>query len=489
MKRTITGLRIRERRRELGLKQVDLAKRVGISPAYLNHIERNRRTIGGGLLVKIGRELDLSLEQLDGSAERRLHNVLVDLATDPDLGKGQVDQTSVDEFIARFPGWARLAVSAYRGLRGAKAESDRLRDRLAHDPALAEAVHAMLTEITTLRSIAEILDTTQDIEPDRQRRFQNILHDQSRQLSQTGSSLAAYFDEAVEDRRHVSAESDAEEIFYRHRTEAMTAIRKSAATLHKALSGDGRDLEDALLRTLPGLSQRPNIRDFYTLARGERIDAMLTHLLTYREPPEFSVLIDDIVDRDDAHGDVAGIAVRLREILRRTVADEIRMPLDRFAVMGEGCDWDIDTLARACDDDSGLACRRLSLAVLSGGIAAAHVEIDLSGAVLHRGGSLDLLGRIRDIECPLWPVHEAGPDRAAPVVKSVRLSDGEFRVAIAVGQRRSPRANMIVMSPETAEKTVYKAMRGAAATDVGPSCRLCAHIGCRWRREEAIVYR
>ncbi|MGD8420382.1 MAG: helix-turn-helix transcriptional regulator, partial [Gammaproteobacteria bacterium] len=52
MKRNILGPRIRERRRELGVTQADMARQVEISASYLNLIEHNKRDIGGALLRK-----------------------------------------------------------------------------------------------------------------------------------------------------------------------------------------------------------------------------------------------------------------------------------------------------------------------------------------------------------------------------------------------------------------------------------------------------
>ena len=68
MKRNILGPRIRERRREIGVTQADLARQVEISPSYLNLIEHNKRDIGGTLLRKVANALDLPLDQLDGAA-------------------------------------------------------------------------------------------------------------------------------------------------------------------------------------------------------------------------------------------------------------------------------------------------------------------------------------------------------------------------------------------------------------------------------------
>ena len=157
MQRTATGFRIRERRRELGLKQVELAAKVGVSPSYLNLIEANKRRIGGALLARIGKELGLSGDQLDGAAERRLRDALEEMAQDPEIAPVDARLPPPDEVIARHPAWARLAAAAHRRKVALAGEVETMADRLAHDPALGQAVHEMLTEITALRSTSEIL--------------------------------------------------------------------------------------------------------------------------------------------------------------------------------------------------------------------------------------------------------------------------------------------------------------------------------------------
>ena len=55
----LAGTRIRARRLDAGVAQGELARRIGVSPSYLNLIEHNRRRIGGKLLNAIARALDL----------------------------------------------------------------------------------------------------------------------------------------------------------------------------------------------------------------------------------------------------------------------------------------------------------------------------------------------------------------------------------------------------------------------------------------------
>ena len=70
MKRNILGPRIRERRRDIGITQAALAKRLDISASYLNLIEHNKRDISGSLLRRVADELEIDLALLDGAADR-----------------------------------------------------------------------------------------------------------------------------------------------------------------------------------------------------------------------------------------------------------------------------------------------------------------------------------------------------------------------------------------------------------------------------------
>ncbi|MGL4310404.1 MAG: helix-turn-helix domain-containing protein, partial [Paracoccaceae bacterium] len=51
--RILTGTRIRERRLALARRQADVARAAGISAAYLNLIEHNRRPVGDHLVLRL----------------------------------------------------------------------------------------------------------------------------------------------------------------------------------------------------------------------------------------------------------------------------------------------------------------------------------------------------------------------------------------------------------------------------------------------------
>jgi predicted transcriptional regulator/transcriptional regulator with XRE-family HTH domain len=486
VRRTITGLKIRERRRELGIKQIELAQRLGISPSYLNLIERNKRGIGGALLISIGRELSLTLEQLDGSAERRLREELIELATDQRVGDPGVELSGAEEFLARFPDWARLATLAYKGLLEASARAELLEDRLAHDPELAEVVHSMLTEITALRSTAEILDSKTEIPGPQRRRFEAIVLDQSTRLSSTGAALAAYFEPSNRQSRGRRPLNDAE-AFVEVNAEYLASLNTLAVDIRGTIAGVEVDLERAFRDVLP----KHDIPRFdANSGRNDRLDA-LARAVAERHGCQDA---DRFLRAEGAGLDHETLVV-VREEFLCLLADGLRLPEEVFLARGREVAWGVEKLIQAFDEDRALVCRRFAAAAARGTASAvpegvpraAHVEMDFSGEVLRRRGALDLLPRAGGLECPLWPAHHVRSTTAGVVAQAVVLYGGEERLALALARARSPRADLLVFDPESLDGSVYEAVMSGQPTPVGATCRLCAHFDCAWRREPAAV--
>ncbi len=51
------GPRLRRLRRDLGLTQAAMAEDLGLSPSYLNLLERNQRPVTAQVLLQAGRDL------------------------------------------------------------------------------------------------------------------------------------------------------------------------------------------------------------------------------------------------------------------------------------------------------------------------------------------------------------------------------------------------------------------------------------------------
>ena len=56
------GGRLRRLRRELGLIQSAMAAEIGVSPSYLNHLERNQRPVTAQVLLRLAEAYDVDLK-------------------------------------------------------------------------------------------------------------------------------------------------------------------------------------------------------------------------------------------------------------------------------------------------------------------------------------------------------------------------------------------------------------------------------------------
>ncbi|WP_340108691.1 helix-turn-helix domain-containing protein [Pikeienuella sp. HZG-20] len=476
--RRLTGLRIRERRRRLGLKQNELAARVGVSAAYLNLIESNKRKIGGALLIRIGRELSLSPDQLDGLAERRLREDLIELAAEPGLTGADARPSAPEEFIARFPAWARAAATLHQRWRAATAEAEAMADRLAHDPALGAAVHEMLTEISALRSTAEILTEGRAVAPAQRRRFEQIMFEQSSRLAVTGAGLAAYFDDSASARRRPAPVGAAEEALSGGH-ELAEALEQMATTARATLAGD--DFETALRKATPRPPDAPP-----DAGRAERLALLAPAYAAQTRRRALFDLAEPYAPAGEEDADE--ILVLIETELARRLADAMLAPASGFIALGRRLGWDVGALARALDGDAALAMRRIACLGALGAPRAAHIVADASGRVLERRGALDLLPLSRRLDCPVWPAHraESGP----PLARLLTHADGARALAIAVKRPSGMATDMLVLDPDAIEGAAYAALTAAGAAPpepVGPDCRICAHDACPWRREPPIT--
>ena len=187
-----TGSRIRDRRLALGRKQAHVAAAAGISASYLNLIEHNRRAIGGALLGQLAEVLEVDRAALseDGDAEL----VEATRAAGAANGLDAEAQGSVGDLVQRSPAWARVIAAQADALAGQARTIEALSDRLTHDPALADAMHELLSTVSVVRSTASILAQTPEIDANWLGRFHANLDAESRRLAEGAQAVMAHFE-------------------------------------------------------------------------------------------------------------------------------------------------------------------------------------------------------------------------------------------------------------------------------------------------------
>ncbi|MBS8228735.1 helix-turn-helix domain-containing protein [Vannielia litorea] len=445
-KNVLTGSRIRARRADLGLKQSELAERVGISPSYLNLIEHNRRRIGGKLLVNLARALDTEPVTLSEGAETALVDALREAAVEgprasavaqPAMTADEMER--VEEFAGRFPGWAALLAELHARVRDAERSVEALSDRLSHDPHLSASLHEMLSSVTAIRSTAAILADTPDLDRDWLNRFHRNINDDSARLAESAEGLVRYLDDGGGADK--GAGTPQEEV------EAWLA----AQGFHLAgLEGEQAEEAAPMLETARG--------------RG--------HL------------------RSDAAQSMA------RAQMERYRADAEVMPLEAFAEAAEAAGYDPGRLAA----DAGLpveaVLRRLASLPregLPGEIGL--VTCDGSGTLTFRkpvsGFPMPRFGAA----CALWPLYAALTRPTLPVRAVVEMAGRSprrftaFAICRPVGDTAFGRPQVLAANMLLLDEGYGGAREAREVLELGTSCRICPREACPARREPSIIGR
>src|SRR6266571_6920635 len=82
-KKLFVGPRFRRIRQQLGLSQTQIAEGLGISPSYINLIERNQRPVTAQILLRLAETYDLDLRDLATADEDRFFAELNEIFSDP----------------------------------------------------------------------------------------------------------------------------------------------------------------------------------------------------------------------------------------------------------------------------------------------------------------------------------------------------------------------------------------------------------------------
>src|SRR5215213_2431721 len=131
------GHRLRRLRRERGLSQTDMALSLGISPSYLNHLERNQRPVTAGLLLKLAELYDIDVRSFAaGGGTRTGPDALVEIFSDTMLSDLGVPRYELAELANNAPSIADAIARLYAALK-----------EVGRNPALAASgdVRALVT--------------------------------------------------------------------------------------------------------------------------------------------------------------------------------------------------------------------------------------------------------------------------------------------------------------------------------------------------------
>lgn len=452
-RQALAGSRIRERRTADGLRQVDLARLVGISASYLNLIEHNRRNVGAALLRKIAEALKVDPAALTEGAGAALLAGLREAATAADgasaaasspAAPGAPELDRIEEFVGRFPGWAGLLARLQGRVGHLERSVEMLSDRLAHDPTLSAALHDILSAVTALRSTAAILAEEGEIEPEWRARFHANLEDESVRLAEGAEALVSYLDTPRTREQGVVSPQEAFEGWLEARGYHLAECEGAAPPDPEALAPE---LPAAARRLVAAYARR-----YSTDAAALPMPALLAALADLGPDPG-------------------------------RLAERFGLPLPlvfrRLAALPPGGGAGAGTGASAGTGGELAEPGRIGL-VACDGSGALIFRKPAEGFVLPRFGP----------GCSLWPLYQALARPVTPIRTPIEMSGrGQRRfLGYAYCQPAYPggfdtppvvEAWMLIL-PDDGPAT-------APAQAVGASCRICARAVCPARREPSIL--
>lgn len=296
------GTRIRERRLAQGRAQADLAREAGISPAYLNLIEHDRRQPPAALLARLAEVLGVRREELESGREEALIADLRAAAAAVALGGeaelpaaspsgSAVEISRVAEFAARFPGWAGALAQAHARAEALDARLIALSERMTQDPYLSTTLHEVLSAITSLRATASILVQDEEMAPEWRGRFYGNLDQDSQRLASTAQALVAYLDSFESESRPLTPLAEFEEWEARGRPQDGLV---SDAAMVLAQEWSDQDARDSAL--LPDAELAPMLNEISDPVRMSEVTGQSVALILRRWAalvPEAGLMICD----------------------------------------------------------------------------------------------------------------------------------------------------------------------------------------------------
>ena len=451
MTKTLVGPQLRQLRRQYNQTQAEMAKRLGISPAYVNLLENNQRSLSVQVLVALTESYGVDLKTLvqDGSEATRLADLRSAVrdpmftAAAPDLQelRAALDHAPalVDRFLQLHQNHRALMERVKRLSAGGQAEG---LTRVTPETALHDFFRSRGNHFDTLERAAEDirarLGGTADDMYALLKRYLRLEHG-------VNCSVAR-----ISDMPDTLRDFDRE---------------TGRVTLSEALDPTNRIFQ---LAHLVGL-----------LERGAEIDALAG---------------------EAGMADAAGTA-RLRVELANYFAAALLMPYDEVLELARATSYDIDRIAAGFGVSFEMVCHRLTTLHRPGarGVPFFFLRLDRAGNVTKRFNATGFTLAEEGGSCPVWDIHGAFRAPGVIVPQFVELPDGGRFFTLSrtsdrpVFSRRTQDRRLVVAIGCSAEHAAEIGYARAFNQDdrslyapIGINCHVCPRQACSQRAHQPV---
>ena len=443
------GARVRRIRNGLSLTQTAMAEALGISPSYLNLIERNQRPLTVQLLLKLSSVYKVDLDELQGEASGAVSQ-LREMFADPLLNGELPGDQELMEVAEAAPNVAMGILKLYRAYRE---QSSRLKD-----------LSALLSDRGQISALSEArlpMDEVRDI-------FENRPH------------YFARIDEAAEAFHEQLAPGD----------DLAGALKSWLRREH------GLGVRVLPVHVMPDLRRRfdrHSMRLFLSerLSAHDQLHEIAMEAAQIAFPQAIAAELDSL---EFSTGEARRIG---RFELARYAAHAMMMPYAAFLSATQRLRYDIEGLAARFQVSFEQAASRLVTLQRPGAAAISFflMEIDHAGHQLRRAGAQGFPQARFGGQCPRLNVHAAfGLPGHVLAERAEIFGGGAFLVVartvegLRAGFQDRPRRTAILIGCDIqhAPETIYGSIP-LVTVPGGTACRLCERQGCLSRAEPPVT--
>lgn len=448
MKKVFVGVRLKRLREERGLTQIALAEALGLSPSYLNQLEKNQRPLTVPVLLKINQVFGVDVQLFSEGDEARLISDLREVFADPANGEA-ISLSEIREVASGMPALGRAVTALHRRYRLALERADAIAGELG----LGSGGVATLAAPMPYEQVRD---------------FFYAHHNHFAALDEAAEGLFDAAGLAIGD----TAEGLTRHIEQRHGVRITTAAAVNEGP-QRRFEPSGRVLS---------LSGR--------LDAGQRAFQIATQLGFL----EAGDLIERLAAEAAAGSTETHALARIG--LANYFAGALIMPYRAFLAAAEAERYDIDLLARRFGVGFETICHRLSSLQRPGatGVPFFFVRVDRAGNISKRQSATDFHFSRVGGTCPLWNVYEAFTQPGRTLTQVARMPDSRTYLWIArtvhhaLGGYGDPGKTFSIglgCDIRHAGRLIYS--KGldlddpSAATPIGAGCKVCERPSCAQR--------
>ncbi|HUO12641.1 MAG TPA: short-chain fatty acyl-CoA regulator family protein [Caulobacteraceae bacterium] len=445
------GPRLRRLRRDLGLTQTRMAEDLGVSPSYLNYLERNQRPVTAQVLLRLAEAYDIDIRNLSSDQEAADARDLSEVFADPLFRDLSMPRHEVAEVAENAPGVADAIVRLYR----AYADRRRLAE-LGAAPRAEEGGEAL--SLTPSDWVRDYIQAQRNFFPE---------------LDEVGEALAA----------ELKVEPQGFAIAGRARLAELHGVQVRVVPLEVLPDSVRRYDHHRRRLMLSELLAEPG-RAFaiaYQLALVEH-DVRLTAMVERAAPPD------------------APSRRLLKVSLVNYLAAATMMPYEAFRDACERAGHDIELIGARFGASFEQVCHRLTTLSrpASRGVPFFMLRVDSAGNISKRFAGTSFPFSRFGGSCPRWRVHEAFRSPGRVITQIVETPDGARYFTLA---RTAPRVTGPYAEEDAglaiglgcelkyAPRLVYSRgldLANPVVTEIGPACRVCERPACPQRSAEPL---